>query len=105
MANARKTLNGFYEAYLDWLDSGAEDGANGMIRAAGLCTNLLAYLGTDDRNDKAYTLFQYDLLAAGLDTITPFNADVFDYLTEANGGECYLNPERRAFVEYMLRTK
>ena len=96
-----KTLEGFYQAYLDWLDNGAPP-YRPFSRGLGLCSNLRYYTGVE--NIFVLTRLERQLSDqfedAGLSSAYPFGEEAFDLCLDENN--MHLDPNRIAWVKNQL---
>ena len=93
-----KELGEFYLAYLAWLVAGAPHNKV-FDRRTGLCS-AIDFLDNHTLNLGAELTQQF--IAAGLDTVYPFNTDGKGdhYSEETKTKTAHLNPKRIAWVEH-----
>lgn len=98
-----KTLEDFYTAYAKWLMRGAKEG-NVFSRTQGLCNNLYRWLVaaglTTDWSVQHICQVEMtkQFMDAGLCTLSPFNADLRQYIQESRNKDCHLNELRLKWV-------
>lgn len=71
-----ETLKAFYQAYLEWVESGAPDGLP-FERHAGLCYNLRHCFIYPTGLNEALREMEGQFIEAGLDESFPFGRDNF----------------------------
>lgn len=95
-------LSDFYEAYSDWIDTGALEGEP-FSRRVGLCGSLCSYLASNGCKlpvrDMALQLMKSQFIKAGLNRDYPFNNAEKSYYVECIVGTIHTNNERIAWVK------
>jgi hypothetical protein len=92
----------FYEAYSNWIDSGAQEGKP-FSRNCGICVSLTLHLKamglTPKEREQARKLMRAQFIKAGFNGDYPFNSREQPYLTESARGLIHTNKNRIAWVK------